>query len=247
MSPWKSRWSWVRLVNARDREADPVGAVQRERVRGDLHRAGAVAGVGHPAEGRLQVDRLRRRALDRLLDPADDPLHGSQQARLHADALEDVADQEGGRRLAVGAGDPGDPQLVGRVLVEADRGVRHRRPRVADHRLDHVRLELEPRARPRPRLAPAWTASGANSCPSAVSPGIAKNSVPGPGAPAVVGEARDLDPRVPGDLDHVGAGEQLSKLHPPSRNRCADPLDSGVGYSRPRDVTVGKAQSDAGA
>ena len=42
-----------------------VGAVQLERVRGDLHRARPVARVEHRPERRLQVDRLGRRALDR--------------------------------------------------------------------------------------------------------------------------------------------------------------------------------------
>ena len=44
-----------------------VGAPQRERVRGDLHRAGAVAAVEHRAEVSLQVDRLGRRARHRPL------------------------------------------------------------------------------------------------------------------------------------------------------------------------------------
>ena len=60
-------------------EVDRVGAVQRQRVRGDLHRAGPVAALQHPPEGRLQVDRLRRGPLDLLLDPADHLLHRPQQ------------------------------------------------------------------------------------------------------------------------------------------------------------------------
>ena len=126
-----------------DGEADPVDPVQAQRVRGDLHRAGAVAAVDHPAEGLLQLDRLRRRALDLLVHTAHDPLDGAQQPGLDALALEDVADQEGGRGLAVGAGDPGDAQLGGGIAVEADRGVRHRRAGIADLDLDHVRVELE--------------------------------------------------------------------------------------------------------
>ena len=43
----------------RGREVDRVGAVELECVRGDLHRAGAVAPVEHLPERALQVDRLR--------------------------------------------------------------------------------------------------------------------------------------------------------------------------------------------
>ncbi len=57
--------------------------------------------------------------------------------------LEDVADEEGGRRLAVGAGDADDAQLGSRVAVEAHRGVRHRRAGVAHLDLDDVGLEVE--------------------------------------------------------------------------------------------------------
>ena len=49
----------------------------RERVRGDLHRACAVAAVEHRAQIRLQVDRLGGRALDRPLAPADHRLDGA--------------------------------------------------------------------------------------------------------------------------------------------------------------------------
>ena len=126
-----------------DREPDPVGAVQGERVRGDLHRAGAVAAVDHPPERLLQVDRLRGRPLNRLLGPRHDPLDGPQQAGLNAGVLEDLTNQERGRRLPVRAGDAEHPQLRRRIAVEADRRVRHRRAGVRDLGLDDPGLELE--------------------------------------------------------------------------------------------------------
>ena len=100
---------------------------------------------------------------------------------LDARALEDVADQEGRRRLAVRARDARDPQLGGRVAVEARRGVRHRRAGVADDRLDHVRLEVERGARRRRRDAPAWTAQrGELVAVGGVARGSQKKRAPGP-------------------------------------------------------------------
>ena len=159
-------------------EADRVDPVQGERVRGDLHRAGAVAALEHAAEGLLEVDRLRGRALDLLLDRADHLLDGAQQARLDRRRLEHLAEQEGGRRLAVGAGDPRHPQLGRRVAVEARRDRRHRRPRVGDHDLRHPQLGQLALDDQR-RGAGVRPPPAANSCPSAFSPTTQKKSVPG--------------------------------------------------------------------
>ena len=61
-------------------EPDAVDAVQVERVRGDLHRARAVARVEHAAERALQVDRLGRRPLDRFGRAAHDLLDRPEQS-----------------------------------------------------------------------------------------------------------------------------------------------------------------------
>src|SRR5215213_6818453 len=135
MSEWKSRWSCVRLVNAATSKRIPSA---RLRVS-----ACEEISVDHAAEGGLEVDRLRRRALDRLDLPADHTLDRAQEPGPDALALEDVADEEGRRRLAVRAGDPDHVEVVGGVAVEAHRRVGHCSARVRDPRLDDVRLELE--------------------------------------------------------------------------------------------------------
>ena len=195
-----------------DREADPIRAAQSQRMRGDLHRAGAVAALDHAAKGRLQVDCLGRRALDLLLDAADHALHRSQQAGLDRGALEDLTDEERGRRLPVRARDPDHAQLRGRVVVETDRRVRHRRPAVGDHGLHDPGLELEPaldRDRDRTRL----NGERREPVPVGDRARVAEEQGSVADPPAVVGEAGDLDLGVADDLDHVGACEQLAKLH----------------------------------
>ena len=63
----------MRLVKIAAAKRIAVGAPQLERVRGDLHRAGALAAVEHRAEVGLQVDRLGRGALDGPLDARRPP------------------------------------------------------------------------------------------------------------------------------------------------------------------------------
>ena len=186
MSAWKSRWSWVRLVNTATAKRTPSVRLQRQRVRGDLHRAGRVAGVEHAAEGRLQVDRLRRRPLDLLLDPADDLLHRPQQPGLDPRGLEDVPDQEGGGRLAVGAGDPGDPQLRGRVAQK-----RAAIGAIAA-RASATRTWVTPRSRCRSTTSAAAAASTARArelVPVRALPGNAEEQRAGLDRATVVGEA----------------------------------------------------------
>ena len=92
------------------READARRAAELEGVRGHLHHARRVARVDHPAEGGLEVDGLRRRALDGLLGPAHHLPHGAEQAGAHPGRLEDLAHEEGRGGLAVRAGDAHHPQ-----------------------------------------------------------------------------------------------------------------------------------------
>ena len=125
----------------RRREVRSRRRAQLERVRGDLHRARAVAAVEHRAEVALQVDRLGRRARDRALAPADDRLDRAEQPALLAGGLEQRAHQVGRRRLAVGARDADDAQLARRVAEEARGERRHRRARRGDEHLRHAEPE----------------------------------------------------------------------------------------------------------
>ena len=158
------------------READASGAAELERVRRDLHGHCRVAGVEHAPEGRLEVDRLGRRPLHLLLRAADDPLDRSEQPGLPPRPLQQVAYEEGGRRLAVRAGDAHHVELGGGIAVEARRRGTHRGPHVVHHELGHP--ELQP-ALVTSAAAPRSTASGAKSWPSRVNPGTQKKSAPG--------------------------------------------------------------------
>jgi hypothetical protein len=86
----------------RRREADRVGAVQLQRVRGDLHHAGLIPSVEHLLERPLQIDRLRRGLLNLVLDPADQTLDHAEQAGLATIGLQQGADQERRSRLGIG-------------------------------------------------------------------------------------------------------------------------------------------------
>ena len=136
------------------READAATPAELERVRGDLHRARAVAGVEHPPEGGLEVDRLGRRALDLLLHPAHHALDRAEQARLAPRRLEQVADQEGGGGLAVRAGDADHLELGGRIAVEAGRRGAHRGAHVVHHHLGHAEARAAARRPAPPPRAP---------------------------------------------------------------------------------------------
>ncbi len=123
------------------REAHRVGAAERQRMRGDLHRARAIAALEHRAEVALQVDRLGGRARDRPLASADDRLDGAQQRALLAARLQQLAQQVCGRRLAVRASDARDAQLRRGVAVEARPQRRHRRARRVDAHLRHAQRQ----------------------------------------------------------------------------------------------------------
>ena len=123
------------------REPDARDAAELDRVRGHLHGDGRVAGVEHAREGRLEVDRLGRGALDLLLHPADDPLDGAEQAGLVPGGLEQVPDEERGRRLAVRAGDAHHVEPGGRISVEASRRGAHGGAHVVDHDLRDAQVQ----------------------------------------------------------------------------------------------------------
>ena len=122
----------------RDGPVDRVRAVQLQRVAGDLHRARGVAAVGHLGERGLEVDGLRRRAGEGPLAARDDALHGPQQRGATAGALQQLADEERGGRLAARPGDADHVQPGAGIAVEPRGDGRHRGADVVD---------LRPRAR----------------------------------------------------------------------------------------------------
>ena len=212
MSAWKSRWSWVRLVNAPTANRIPSTRLRASACEETSIAQASIARLDHAPEGRLQVDRLGRRALDRLLDAADDPLHGPEQPGLDPGALEDVADQERRRRLPVRPGDADDPQLVGRLAAKARRRVCHRGAGVAHDRLGDERLELEP-ALDHDRSRAGLDGVGRELVAVGGEPGDAEEEDARARLTTVVGEACDVGVGIADDLDHVGPGEQLAKLH----------------------------------
>ena len=179
MSAWKSRWSWVRLVNTATSKWIASARCSDQRVRGDLHRAGAVA-ARRACGGRSPAGRSPPASSAPTSSAAPPTTCFTVPSSPHRmpGRLEDLADQEGGRRLAVGAGHADHPQPRRRVALEARRQRRHRRPRVGDHDLRHRQLQLaldDQRRRPRLDHVAART-RGRRRC----SPATQKNSVPGP-------------------------------------------------------------------
>ena len=172
-------------------EVDRVGPVQRQRVRGHLHHAGPVARLQHPPKGRLQIDRLRRRPLDLLLDPADDLPHRPQQPALHPRRLQHLPNQEGSGRLPIRPGNPNDPQLRRRIPPKPSRQRRHSRPRIRDHNLSHSQIQL-PLDHQRHR--PSLNSRRSKLMPIDLLPRHAEEQRPGPNFPAVISE-RPQPPR----------------------------------------------------
>ncbi len=102
----------------RDVELDAVDATLVERMRRDLHRDRARAGVAHLRERRMDERGIRRRvrrglqrADEAVAERADDP--GAPAARVEA-----LRDPVRARSLAVGAGDPCHPQRPRRISVD---------------------------------------------------------------------------------------------------------------------------------
>ena len=192
----------MRLVNDSRGDVDPVRAAQFQRVRGDLHRARDVAAVEHLAERALEVDRLRRRPDDRPLLAAHDRLDRAEQPARQPGALEQRADEERGRGLAVRARDAGDLQRRRRIAVEPRRGRAIAARTSLHHHLGHAEPE---RARDDERRRPARDRVGSEVVPVAGEAGHAEEQGPGTDEPVIEGQARD---------DHVGpVPEQLAERH----------------------------------
>ena len=186
----------------RGRDVDARGALELQRVRGDLHRARDVARVEHLAEEPLQIERLGRRPGQRRFLAAHHGLDRAEQPGSQSRALQQRAGEERRRGLAVGPGDARDPQRGGRVAVEARRGERHRGPHVRHDDLGHAEPQ---RALDDQGDSPARDRVGGEVMPVAGEPGHAEEQGAFSDEPVVEGQARD---------DHIGAvPEQLAERH----------------------------------
>ena len=112
-----------------------------ERVGGDLHDARLIARVEHLGEGALEVDRLRRRAQHLVLDASDHALDRPQQPGGSPSGLEQRADQECRRGLAIGPGDADGLQPRGGIPVKARRDRGHRGPDRRNPHLGHPEVQ----------------------------------------------------------------------------------------------------------
>ena len=97
--------------------------------------------LSHLAERALEIDGLRGRPDDLVGLAADDRLDRPEQAGLSAVRLEEIPDEERGRRLAVRPGDPDDLQVLRRIAVEVGRGRRHRCADVVDDDLRDAEVQ----------------------------------------------------------------------------------------------------------
>jgi len=198
----------------RDGPVDRVGAVQLERVRAGLHRAGHVARLEHPGEGRLQVDGLGRGVRERGLLAADDALDRPEERGRPARGLEQLAHEERGGRLAVRPGHADDVQPRRRIAVEAGGDARHRDAHVVDDHLRHAQAE---RALDDQRRGTARDRVGRELMPVAGEAGHAEEERPGPDEAVVEGEPGDVHRGQPFPCQHV-------ELHgPQSRWRAGHP------------------------
>ena len=203
MSGWKSRWSWLRLVNAATAKRTPSTRRSSSACEETSIAHAAVAGVEHRAERGLEVDRLRRRAHRGPLLAADDRGHAAEQA-----ARAGRRPRAGGAARNVVVVLPLVPVMpttwsVGRrVAVEARGGAGHRGAHVVDEHLGHAEAE---RALDDERGRAARHGVGGEVVPVAGEAGDAEEQRAGPHRPVVVGQGDDV---------HVGpVAEQVAQRH----------------------------------
>ena len=231
----------MRVREHGDRETDAGGALQRQGMGGDLHRAGRIP-IEHAPKRPLQVDRLGRRALHLLLDSADDPLHGAQKPGTGPVRLEDVADQEGGGRLPVGAGDAGDAELRRRVVPEAGRDRGHRGAGIGDAHLGHTDVQ---KPLDHERGGAAFDGALGELMAVRVLPGNAEEERARLDRATVVGKVGYLHLGVTDDLGDLCAEEQLAELHR-GDSMAADPAGSrGMAAPKRGDLAEGGRRDDA--
>jgi len=196
-----------------DGEVDGLASAELERVRGDLHRARAVASRQHRVKVGLEIDRLGGGARDRALVPADDRGDRTQQSALDALRLQQRAHEVGRGRLSVRARDPHDAQLRAGVAVEA-RGHRSHRVAAAGH--EHFGHRQPDRALDDQRGGAALDGLCGELVAVALKTAHAEEQVSGADHATVVGEP--LDRHVGachGFVARVGAGQAGGQLVEP--------------------------------
>ena len=180
----------MRLVNSATSNVDAVDAALVEPVRRHFHRDARCA----PARAELREQLVQhgrvRRGVRRRRERADEAVaERADHRRAAAARVERLRDPVRARRLAVGAGDAGHPQLARRAAVDEVGDAAEPRLQVARRRgcgACHVGSHCERRASPTaPRAAPRAIASGMNVRPSARVPGIRGERVAGLDAAAV--------------------------------------------------------------
>jgi hypothetical protein len=191
MSLWKSRWSWVRLVNsAAAKRAPPT----RPSARACEETSIAQAGVEHRPQVALQIQSFRRRALNRAFASADDRRDGPQETRLGPAGLEQRPDQVRRRGLAVGPRHAEQLEPRGGSAVEL---VGDRTHRTADGRHDELRRVEVELALDDQRRRPGGERLRRVACAVHVEAADAEEERSGLHLPAVVGEGA-----------HFGVGRQ---------------------------------------
>ncbi|OPZ78121.1 MAG: hypothetical protein BWY79_00887 [Actinobacteria bacterium ADurb.Bin444] len=114
-----------------------IRATQFKRVRGDLHHCGAIPRGYHGGQVALQIRRLRSGSVRGVMFPADHTLHCSEQTRANTGILQQPRHQVGSGCLAVGAGDPHQPEPPTRITVERPSHPSHGRSHIGNHYLGY--------------------------------------------------------------------------------------------------------------
>ena len=141
MSAWKSRWSWERFVNTATSQWMASARASASACEETSMTTAASPASRIARERPLEVDRLGRRPDGVVAAPAHDRADRPQQAGPQPARLQQRADEEGRRRLAVRAGDAHGPQGGRGVAGQAGGRRRHRAAHVVDEDLRDAQPE----------------------------------------------------------------------------------------------------------
>ena len=153
MSPWWSRWSWVRLVKAATEKWQPSTRPQ-SRPWDETSITDRVDATGtHVAQGALQVEALGR-GVDRTQYAFAGVTHldGADQPRVAIGGAQDRLGEVGRRGLPIGAGHADQVELVTRAPEEARGHGRESATRIGH--LDDAGRRSESRQKRRPSRPP---------------------------------------------------------------------------------------------